>query len=216
MNKTSKILRIINLLHARTSVSKRDVMMACDVKERSFFRYMNTISEANIPVFHDEERKGYTLSDRPLDSIPRIPLPGTLFLLFALELLSRCVSDGYQQYIDEVRFNLLSHQPEPVEKLIKGLRSRIPEDLTDADISDLLSLFLIHTAVEFRRKLEIVVDHSGNQTTVRLEQPALEFGPGWRVKDNASNNGSGWQLSDVRRVKVLPGDLYLGTRRAVN
>ncbi|MBK7143327.1 MAG: hypothetical protein IPH75_14730 [bacterium] len=46
----------------RRAVSLKMIRETCGIPRRTAFRYLNAISEANIPIYFDRERGGYCLA----------------------------------------------------------------------------------------------------------------------------------------------------------
>ena len=61
MGKLKRVLRLINLLTYRQQVTLDTIKKACDIPERTAYRYLRDISEANFPVFFDRETHSYRL-----------------------------------------------------------------------------------------------------------------------------------------------------------
>ncbi len=51
---------ILNLIRARKNLSAKDLARECGVSERTIFRDINAISEANVPIYYDNGYKFLT------------------------------------------------------------------------------------------------------------------------------------------------------------
>jgi predicted DNA-binding transcriptional regulator YafY len=59
MTKYDRLLHILNLLRSRKSLNARRLAEECQVTERSIYRDLISLSEANVPIYYD---KGYKLA----------------------------------------------------------------------------------------------------------------------------------------------------------
>lgn len=59
MSKYDRLLHILNLLRSRRTLNARRLAEECQVTERSIYRDLITLSEANVPIYYD---KGYKLA----------------------------------------------------------------------------------------------------------------------------------------------------------
>jgi len=60
MGKAGRLLLILNLIRARKNLSAKDLARECGVSERTIYRDINAISEANIPIYYDNGYKYLT------------------------------------------------------------------------------------------------------------------------------------------------------------
>ena len=59
MTALEKLFLLVNMLYTRRSVSVGTIMHDCSVSRRTVFRYIRTLSEANVPVYYDKDVRGY-------------------------------------------------------------------------------------------------------------------------------------------------------------
>ena len=60
MKKAHRLLFILNLIRSRRNLKARDLAKECEVSERTIYRDINAISEANIPIYYDNGYKFLT------------------------------------------------------------------------------------------------------------------------------------------------------------
>ncbi|MCK4225051.1 MAG: HTH domain-containing protein [candidate division Zixibacteria bacterium] len=58
MSKYDRLLYVLNLLRGRPGLSASQLARECEVSERTIYRYITSLSSANIPIYFD---KGYRL-----------------------------------------------------------------------------------------------------------------------------------------------------------
>lgn len=103
MSKYDRLLYILNLLRSRRNLNAAMIAKECGVTERSIYRDIATLSEANIPIYYDN---GYKFASK--NFLP--PLNFTINEYFALKTALES-SPLYKS--------------DPQKKVIKSLRSKI-------------------------------------------------------------------------------------------
>ena len=207
MTRLRRLLSIVNLLCHRRHVTIDAIVKICGVSRRTAFRYINAISEANIPVFYDRRVGAYSLSGRT--SLPGVDITPSeaVVVVVALQALATRVNESYRVDVEEVITKVVSHQPYRLEDVLGAFAAEGCEYPPLQDYSDYLSAILIHAAVSRGRKLRLVAKGSGTgwASSVVINEPALRFSDTWGVIDKsvADEPRPVFRVVDIRRVDVL-------------
>jgi predicted DNA-binding transcriptional regulator YafY len=206
MSKSRKILQIINLLNHRQTVTMDTIRRTCNIPERTAYRYLNTISEANVPVYYDHDTKSYTLSRSGALNIDDLSLGEAVMVTVALKLLQQQVNMEYREDIEKLVTKLLVRQRFPVEDMRDVIEHRFERETGSGDLSELVSSILIHAAMACQRQVRLHTK-GGNgttATTLKVEKPTLVFKKHWHLREGESlDSGSAAAVSDIRKVTIL-------------
>jgi len=204
MSKIAKIIKLINLLSHRRYVTLEAIASTCDIPERTAYRYLNTISEANIPVFYDRERRAYRLNARRSMFINNIELGDALLISLALRFLAMHVDEEYGEEITELIDQIMIRQPGPLEDVMKTFEQSIAEQKRSDDYSDLISTIMLHAAIGCDRQVRLTGrrDDSGSRTEAEIEHPRLLFQRGWQIVEANDDGREAISLRDVARVSI--------------
>ncbi len=204
MSKIENIIKLINLLTYRQEVTLETVMSTCNIPERTAYRYLNTISEANIPVYYDKERHAYRLNRTRSMLINNIDLGDALIISLALRLLATHVNEEYRDDINALVAQLLIRQPCPLEDVMETFESTIRQHKGETDYSELVSSMLLHAAILCSRQVMLTTGNGvpGERREVRFDQPRLKFSRHWQVVEAEQGDGAETSLSSVRKVSI--------------
>ena len=113
MPKYDRLLHILNLLRARRNLTAAKLAEECGVTERSIYRDILALSEANIPIYYDN---GYKLaSDNFLPPL-NFDLDEYQCLRLALESSPLKQADKYARLISRISAKIEAGLPEAVRK----------------------------------------------------------------------------------------------------
>lgn len=207
MSKLEKIIKLVDLLSHRQWVTLETIMNTCEVPKRTAYRYLNTISESDIPVFYDRDRKAYSLSRSQTLFGQGFGLGDTLILVLALRLFAKHVNGAYKADVDGLLGQLLVRQGHPVEEVIAAFEERIQQEQSAADHSSLLTAMLLHAAIRCEKPIQLQVEKGKRgRREVEVERPRMRFRRDWQVVDAAKDgNGadaSAASLADVTKVTI--------------
>ncbi len=204
MSKVDKIIRLIHLLTNRPSVTLDTIMAQCDIPERTAYRYLNTISEANIPVYYDKEVHAYRLNDKRAFGINNLPLGDAMTIALALRLLAARVNNEYGKEIETLVSQFLVRQYFALDEVMDTFDDAIQRLQPESDCSELLSAMLLHIAMRCEKQVLLTTGNGSPTTTkeVRVDQPRLKFKESWLVVESARLENDGTSLSDVRKVSI--------------
>jgi len=180
------------------------IRKTCNIPERTAYRYLNTISEADVPVYYDRRTRSYTLARSGVLDVDDLSVGEAVMVTLGLKLLSQRVSDEYVEDLEKLMTKILVRQQFPVEE-IKDLVEHVADNqASSAGFSERLSSMLIHAAMICKRQVKLQTRNGGSVTeTVRMEKPALVFRDRWELKDSDSSEDDGASMSDIRKVTIL-------------
>lgn len=203
MSKTFRIIQLINLLYTRRSVTMKTIKETCGIPERTAYRYLNTVSEANIPVYYDKNAQAYRLNTDAHMAIHDISFGESVITVIALKVLAALVGRPYQSDLEDLTTKLLVRQGAEVEAILGPLTRRLSSQLGGIDVSEHLSSALIHAAVCCGRKVRLTKSNGrGAIETVGISSPRLHFRDAWLLTDMEVDQMQSW-VADIERVVVL-------------
>lgn len=191
MSKTAKVLQLISLLTRRQLVTMKDIKTVCGIPERTAYRYLNTISELDIPVFYDREKHGYCLSRTVSYADPQFDADEHVMLQLALALLSERVRTTQSDRIDRLKSKLLAMSPVRIENMLSNLATtKLSES---EDLVPALNELLIHVSINENAELELLVGGKDRPAEkISISRPSLTFDGEWRVTS----------LNDEKKVSI--------------
>ena len=204
MDKTTRIIHLIHLLHTRRYVSLRSIKEVCGIPERTAYRYLNTISEANIPVFYDKSRGAYTLNTQDSTYVPDISFGDSLIVSLALEVLQAMVNPSYQKTIGQLLTKIHVRQEWEMEDALGPVADQLVSSIENIDLSEQLSSALIHAAVCCNRKVRIQGQgDSDGYRSVEIPSPGLRFRETWQVSSAEKTDQDFPPIDSIKEVRVL-------------
>jgi predicted DNA-binding transcriptional regulator YafY len=204
MNKTFRILQMINLLDHRRSVSLETFQKTCNIPERTVYRYLNTISEADIPIYFDTEERAYRLTRQGVLDIDDLSLGEAVIFVLALKLLSQTLGESYQDDIEKLLAKVLVRQQFPIEEVLPVVEHGLEDQKTDLDLSELLSSLLVNAAISCKREVKLSTKgREPAEEDVTIENPGWLFKDTWHLMEKGSVEREETALDQVSRVKIV-------------
>ncbi|MBU0983694.1 MAG: hypothetical protein KKA42_07475 [candidate division Zixibacteria bacterium] len=203
MSKLAKMLQLINLLNRRQVVTLDMIRETCDLPERTAYRYLNRVSEADVPVYYDRELKGYCLSRSNNVNLDGMSMDEAVVLVVALTLLARRVNSKYADTIHKLTSKICVRQAFPVEKVTRIVDMVQADSDHSDDLSEFLSTILIQIAMQSNRRVSLEMKGMGaGEAACRMEEPSLQFKDDWWVVDHSEAGGRSTCLAEVDRVRL--------------
>lgn len=204
MNKLKRALSLINLLQHRSVVTIKMIGEACGIPRRSAFRFLNELSEANIPLYYDAGSRGYRLNTDTKLSLDNLDLGDSIMIVFALELLSRELNDPYREDILHLIRKVCVRQSYALESVVELMQPYVDSCQTSRDHSEYLSFLFAAAGAQFKKKLRITrSDDKPGDGIQEIRDPSLRFQRDWYLVDTKESNTSGTCLSHVHKVTIL-------------
>jgi predicted DNA-binding transcriptional regulator YafY len=204
MSPVEKILILVSLLNHRPYVTIDKIRSECRISERTAYRYINTISEANIPVFYDKDVRGYRLNLTGGMSINDLRLSESILVVFALKLLARRVNDEYKEDIENIARKITTKQSVPIEDILRSHENQTNGLPEMSDYSELISSLMITTAITCNRRIQLTTDKGDNVPgeSIDIEQPLLRFQKSWKLVGKPDDGNNATALSQIRKVSI--------------
>ncbi|MCH8905521.1 MAG: HTH domain-containing protein [Candidatus Heimdallarchaeota archaeon] len=205
MSPSEKLLLLINLLNSKSHVSLYEIIKKCNISERSAYRYLNSLSEYNIPIYFDKEMQGYCLTRRTTIHNDSLPDKDYLLIKICLKIVSRSVSLCYRATLDNIISKLSIGNTLNVENSLDLIQQEFePADLRTSDFSEIISSALIVSAISSKRRIRLLrVVSENNSDTDTIINPALSFEGNWKVCDDNTNPKLSILLKDIKKVEIL-------------
>ncbi|UCE24266.1 MAG: HTH domain-containing protein [Candidatus Zixiibacteriota bacterium] len=201
MGKLKRVLSLINLLTHRQQVTLDTIKNACGIPERTAYRYLRDISEANFPVYFDRDSRAYRLDRQAVTRIDQFNLEETILILVGLRRLLAGLNDEYKQDAEALVNKLLVRQPMPLEEVVDAYEHQLDSLSDQTNCSYLISSLLISAAIRCDKKVRISVDSDNSDVgDVKIDNPALRFKKHWQLVDA---DGSTTESADFLRIKKV-------------
>jgi predicted DNA-binding transcriptional regulator YafY len=204
MNKVSKVIKIINLLHHRRYLTAKDIAKACNVSVRTAYRYIETISAANVPVYYDKSAGGYRMHKHGAFRIDNLGTDDAILISLGLKLLSRKTNANYRRQIDSLLQRVNWHERPAIKELWQALDTRIEHEVGSDDLSNLITTLIVNLAILCERNLEIHRgEPSGDKDKIRIQNPSLYFDKEWQILSGRSDSIHAIPLSAIKEANVI-------------
>jgi len=185
MPKLKRLISLVNLLNSNLVVEFKKIKEHCGVSRSTAYRYLNALSEANIPVYYDREKHGYRLTEGVRFKIGDLSLNDCLLIVCGLQLLSEQANDYYGEELEGIIRKLASKECDYIDDFRKYLVKEIGLFSKHEDISGQLNSIFIAFAVRHKRRLTILSrDGNGGRKSSRLESPIIRFHEEWKVANS--------------------------------
>lgn len=177
---------LINLFHQREIVTLKEAVKLCNISERSFYRYINTLSETNIPIYYDYSKKGYRLSLRTKSKKIEYSSQEICYMLAALHQFNSKTLMYKDDYID-LRNKIQSLATFNLDDLFSDLHENTFINRTDSKMDSYLTKAFIFLATT--QGFPVLVKYTKNSQveTVKIENPSIEFKGTWSLIDKKFN-----------------------------
>lgn len=170
MAKYDRLLHILNLLRTRRNLNAAYLALECGVTERSIYRDILSLSEANVPVYYDN---GYKLaSDNFLPPL-NFDFDEYTALRLALESSPLKHTDTYRKPLKRIRAKVEASLSDLVKKKRRtAIRTTHVDIALSADSARVERYFAdLEKAISESVQLEIVYDSVQSGLTKRLVEP---------------------------------------------
>lgn len=169
MAKYDRLLYILNLLRSRKSLNARRLAEECRVTERSIYRDLISLSEANIPIYYDN---GYKLASTNFLPPLNFTFDEYTCLRMALESTPLLKAGRKAETLRQIKAKIDCCLPEATREMRKTAL-----DTTHIDIDTTVTG---RAAARFYGSLERAIS---DQVSVELEYDTIDHGPTRRTVD---------------------------------
>lgn len=145
--KFDSLMRILNMLDRKERVTVQSLMDDLNISERSTYRYVTTLKDADFPISFDREKGTYTFEEGYSLSKPDLSLEEILAFSLARKMLGN-FGPGMESTLDQIEKKISMKKQDTLKNIIFSR-----EDFS-AKVGEYL--FSIHQAVRNFQKIEIV------------------------------------------------------------
>lgn len=185
LDNIKKIILLENLFYNREVITREQAYKICGIERRSFFRYLNLLSEINIPIYYDKHVKGYRLSNKHLNKNINFTINETLLMVLGLRNLLKIDSDHFQNEINTLLKKIISSSHFNIEETLEPFDEQINTVKQSKNILDLIISLLIDLAIKNKYSMKVHYCNGKGNQEITIENPGLEFKNNWLLKDLA-------------------------------
>jgi proteasome accessory factor B len=155
--KFDSLMRILNMLDRKEKVTVQSLMNDLDISQRSTYRYVTTLKDADFPISYDREKDTYTFEEGYSLSKPDLTVEEILAFSLARKLLGN-FGPGMENTLDQIEKKISTKKSGVLKNVIFS-----HEDFS-AKVGEYL--FSIHQAIQNFQKLELIYSalYSGEVT----------------------------------------------------
>lgn len=171
--------------------------------DRTAYRYLNELSEANIPLYHDRRAGGYRLT-RTLDvALPVFSDNEMIVLTTVLMLSRRHLNSDYRSTLDAVVSKLSIRQRLPLERIVESHRETTSDEVVQPDYSAEITTAIFGFAVAENREMKVVTsDPKETQRTLSVRNPNMVFRQSWHLTGNGTSGHEDIDFRSIRGVTI--------------
>lgn len=199
----TRALLLANLLYSRRAVSLKTIMETCGLPERSAYRYINRLSEANIPVYYDRDARLYRIAPEGGFHPCLFDDQETFVILLAVRVLRAAAGERYGGTLAEIERKIICCAQQPLEELLPVVETRLCGIGLETDLSDFITASLISAAIELRCCFEVECGGSQGRRSIKFERPSLVFDKDWRLEDGGGDAQKRPRLDEIELVRWL-------------
>ncbi|MCH9031566.1 MAG: HTH domain-containing protein [candidate division Zixibacteria bacterium] len=181
MTSIQRVILLINLLYNRQKLSVDEISKELGVDKRTVYRYINKLSEANVPVYYDRNIRGYTLSSRNSAEIGALSDREVVLLLLALKIISHKVNNRDKTLIGSLQRRLDSLQSSSHYEYVNKPSDAFMSNLRNNELSDLVTFLVIQSVIESKNDILVFVEHSDGNYKLNMTKPSLTFDGTWKL-----------------------------------
>lgn len=183
-----KIILLINLLHNRDYVTMHEANALCGIHERSFYRYVNALSEIDIPIVYDKNVKGYRLTNKIVKRRIDFNAYEITLITLSLHLFAQQMNKNYAKDIESLIKKVITLVNFPLEYMFE----RTSLTGTNMDEKKALSYFVNYTLLEIASSNELGIEidyrNGGGKSNTGMTKPRIIFNHDWYVEDKIQLN----------------------------
>jgi hypothetical protein len=174
------------------------IMEMCEIPRRTAFRYLNDLSEANVPVYFDETIRAYRLVSRHRLVQSELSVGEVALILIALRRLGASLTDMYLQTLREIEGKLvISH--ESMTGAVTDALTSIPSTVGSGDstVEDITSA-MIHLGIALAPKTRLAIMGPDQSRLRTVESPSIRFDRDWFLVGKVHHGRIVLRLGDIQ------------------
>ncbi len=205
MTKLSRLLLLLNLLQYRQKLSVTDIMRTCRVSRRTAFRYIDALSQSNVPLYHDRSVGGYRLSSPHKIYTDQFTTLDGILLRIALRLIETSASGAYSDAIEQLKSKINTFMPSAVSELVTGLDEQVAASSRPPDTVQLIHSLVLEAAMQLGHSVRVLVNDGNGTSAMHIESPSLQFKEQWSVGSRRKGGKQPVSLTDIKEIVLLEG-----------
>jgi len=167
MGKADRLLHILNLLRSRRNLNAANLAEDCGVTERSIYRDIISLSEANIPIYYD---RGYKMASGNFLPPLNLTLEEYQCLRLSLESTPLRISPLHKKIVKSVQ-----------AKIEAGLSDKVNQERRSTPQNTVIEIASTQEEKKAQLFYPIIEDALNNNRCLELEYVSIETGPSKRV-----------------------------------
>ncbi len=205
MPKIDKLLILLELLYNRDTVPMSTIVEKCRITERTGYRYINTLQDANFAVEYDADGGGYRL-------LGRTPITAQFtdselsMLYYGTLLLEHLAAESALDSIKSARVKLESRVSAEIQKVLSAGKEALLNTSTPQGLREFVVLSMLLLATRNSEPVMIRhLDGNGDQLETEMCTPRIVYDRGWAVSDEGPNR----QTDSISMRQILDVELSL-------
>lgn len=182
----------------------KTIVDTCGIPERTAYRYLKTLSEANIPVYFDKSVKAYRLDSFTKPLVDDLTREDLLFIAIAIRTMQMSLNPAYRASAERLIQKIMvrnHHEVSPDLGPVSEILSNMP---SQSDISPAVSASLINSAIRESRQLIVhLVSESDKKRRRKVKAPALWFNREWYLVDRDGGDEATAALRLIEKIEIL-------------
>ncbi len=194
----------INLLNTREFITRKEVADICGIGTRSFYRYINLLSEINVPIFFDRTVKGYRLSTQISKQHQPETINEIIIQLISLIKYSKTIENiHFKVETDFLVKKIISLSTFSIDEVLNAYINQFSPNSYKTNEEDILKSILIDIAIANSFAIFVTYQKidSEVENTIKVENPRLEYKEDWQLSDRL--NTIILPLKTIKHVKIL-------------
>lgn len=183
MPKIDKLLILLELLYNRTAVPMSDIVKECRITERTGYRYIGTLQDANFAIEYDADLGGYHLIGRnPITA--QFTDSELTMLYYGTLLLEHLAAESALDSIKSARVKLESRVSLKLQQVLSAGKEALLGSTTPPGLREFVVLSMLLLATRHDAPVTIrFVDASGDQQEQEIKRPRIVYDRGWVVTE---------------------------------
>ncbi len=180
------------------------IMQRCNVSSRTAYRYITDLSEAHLPVYYDEEARGYRLSTNS-QPLPTHLSPDEFILIrIAAEMFSRKLTGPYAKALADIIGKLEATYSSSLSDLWQEGKGLFWSNSEDQELDAFTNSLMLQAAIAMDKDVSLVVNGAEPEGKIYVRRPSLSFEDGWAVCSREVTDMSPIPLSEIKQVVLEP------------
>ncbi len=203
MAKSSRLLSILNLLTRRQCASLHEIMDVCGVPERTVYRYLDSLSEAGVPIYFDRESKAYRLANPIAVLSKTLTDTDVVVLATSLLLMRPHLNPRYGNLVETIASKVCAFARINTQDIEASITHDRKDDSKAEDYSTNITAAIIFQAVHDRRHLTIARrTDAGEIVSQSIRNASITFERGWHLRGDGHFGAERIEMKTILSVST--------------